>query len=204
MPADRPLTPRQARFVELYLLSLNATEAYREAYGASQSVAESSGPRLLGNVRVAAAVTAAQQARSERVKIKQDDVLRELAILLRSDVRDFDVDPFTGELTLAVGADDSAWRAVSSVKHRTITSGRPGEERTTREIEFKLWDKPAAIKMAGQHLAMFTEKHEVDLKGAGVLAVPVPITDIQWGAVAAASQAALVAHPPRADLAVVK
>lgn len=46
------LTPRQKRFVQEYLKDQNATQAYIRVYGGSQSVGETAGPRLMGNVRV--------------------------------------------------------------------------------------------------------------------------------------------------------
>ena len=71
------MTPRQQRFVDEFLVDLNATQAAIRA-GYSARTAEQQGPRLLGNVEIAAAVQAAQQARSERLQITQDDVLRGL------------------------------------------------------------------------------------------------------------------------------
>lgn len=68
------MTPRQQRFVDEYLLDLNATKAAIRA-GYSARTAEQQGPRLLGNVEIAAAVQTAQQARSERLQITQDTVL---------------------------------------------------------------------------------------------------------------------------------
>lgn len=189
------MNARKRRFVDEYLIDLNAAQAAIRA-GYSVKTARSLGQRLLTDVDIAAAIAAAIAERAERTKITQDCVLQELAILLRSDVRHFTVDDDTGSLVLADGAPDSAWRAVSSVKHRRIVSGRGEHRETTYEVEFRLWDKPAAVKMAGQHLAMFTEKHEVTLpQGAGVLAVPIAPDAAQWAAGAAAQQAALVAKP---------
>ena len=71
------MTPRKQRFVDEYLVDLNATQAAIRA-GYSARTAEQQGPRLLGNVEIAQAVQAAQQARSHRVLINQDDVLRGL------------------------------------------------------------------------------------------------------------------------------
>ena len=71
------MTPRKQRFVDEYLVDQNATQAAIRA-GYSARTAEQQGPRLLGNVEIAQAVQAAQQARSHRVLINQDDVLRGL------------------------------------------------------------------------------------------------------------------------------
>ena len=71
------LTPKQARFVEEYLVDLNATQAAIRA-GYSAKTAEVQGSRLLGNVKVAAAIREAQEARSERTGITQDEVIQGL------------------------------------------------------------------------------------------------------------------------------
>ncbi len=70
----RKLTRKQQVFVEEYLVDLNATQAAIRA-GYSARTAEQQGPRLLGNVGVAAAIQAAMEARSERTGITQDYVL---------------------------------------------------------------------------------------------------------------------------------
>ncbi len=70
----RPLTARQARFVELYLVSLNATQAASEA-GYSAKTAASQGERLLKNAEIRQALQAALAARSQRTEITQDYVL---------------------------------------------------------------------------------------------------------------------------------
>src|SRR5690242_9684337 len=71
------MTPRQRRFIDEYLLDLNATQAAIRA-GYSARTANEQGARLLTNASVASAIQAAQQARSERVQITQDDVVRGL------------------------------------------------------------------------------------------------------------------------------
>jgi phage terminase small subunit len=71
------MTSRRLRFVDEYLVDLNATQAAIRA-GYSARTAEQQGPRLLGKVEIADIVQKAQTARSERVQITQDDVLRGL------------------------------------------------------------------------------------------------------------------------------
>jgi phage terminase small subunit len=68
------LTPKQQRFVEEYLIDLNATQAAIRA-GYSSRTAKQQGQRLLTNADVSAAVTHARAVRSERVKLTADDVL---------------------------------------------------------------------------------------------------------------------------------
>jgi phage terminase small subunit len=153
------LTGKRQRFAAEYLLDLNATEAAKRA-GYSPKTAYSIGQRLLKDVEVAASVRAAQEARAERTQIKADEVLHELAILCRSDVRHFSVDD-RGELVLVDGAPDHAWRAVSSVKHKISSETKGDITHTTREIEYRLWDKNTALRNAGQHLGMFVERQDL-------------------------------------------
>jgi hypothetical protein len=71
------MTPRQRRFIDEYLLDLNASRAAIRA-GYSARTANEQAARLLAKASIAAAIQAAQQARSERLQITQDDVLRGL------------------------------------------------------------------------------------------------------------------------------
>ena len=71
------LPPKQARFVEQFLIDLNATQAAVRA-GYSPKTAQSQSSRLLSNVMVQTAIVDAIQVRSERTKIDQDWALRML------------------------------------------------------------------------------------------------------------------------------
>jgi len=73
------LSPKRAKFVQEYLIDLNATAAYVRA-GYTTGNADVCGPRLLGNVGVQGAIKAAQAARAERVAIDQDYVIRRLVV----------------------------------------------------------------------------------------------------------------------------
>ncbi len=71
------LTPKQARFVEEYLVDLNATAAaIRAGYSAKSAHVE--GSRLLTNAKVAAAISAAKRERSEVTKVDAEYVLKRL------------------------------------------------------------------------------------------------------------------------------
>jgi phage terminase small subunit len=74
------LRPKQRRFVDEYLVDLNATAAYRRAgYRArNDNVAAASASALLRNRKVAEAVAEALRARSVRTQTSRDSVLRGL------------------------------------------------------------------------------------------------------------------------------
>jgi phage terminase small subunit len=71
------LTPKQARFVDEYLVDLNGTRAAVRA-GYSVKTGNEQGARLLAKVSVATAIKAATDARSQRTEIDADFVLRGL------------------------------------------------------------------------------------------------------------------------------
>lgn len=74
---EKKLTPKQARFVEEYLVDLNATAAAKRA-GYSEKTADRIGAELLGKTWVREAIEKAKAKRSNRVQITQDDVVKEL------------------------------------------------------------------------------------------------------------------------------
>ena len=74
---ERKLTPRQARFVDEYLIDLNATQAAIRA-GYSEKTAYSQGQRLLKKVEVAFVLEKERQKRAEKVEIDQEWVIKGL------------------------------------------------------------------------------------------------------------------------------
>lgn len=146
------LTPKQERFVQEYLIDLNATQAAIRA-GYSAKTAEQQGPRLLGNVGVAEAIKAAQDARAKRTNITQDRVLQEYARIAFSNMKDF---AEFGEGGVALknlaDMDDDAARCVAEVSESTTKDGG--------SVRFKLHDKKGALDSLARHLGMFTDKTE--------------------------------------------
>ena len=70
------MTPRQTRFVQEYVLDLNAIQAAtRAGYSAHTADVQGSPPRLLSNVKVAAAIQAGQTALSERLEVTAERVV---------------------------------------------------------------------------------------------------------------------------------
>jgi len=102
---------------------------------------------------VRAAVDTALAARAKRLQLSADDVLVELAIIGRSDIRWFVIDD-NGRLELAEGAPEHAWRAVQGVK---VTERILQDGQRLRTIEVKLWPKVAALDLVGKHLGTWKE-----------------------------------------------
>jgi phage terminase small subunit len=153
MPRFRDgLSPKQTRFIEEYLVDLNASQAALRA-GYSAQTAFRSGVENLQKPAIKSALAEAQARRAERVGITQAQMLAEWGLVSFSDVRHYVIDN-QGNVQLAEGAPDCAMRAISSIKKKTIPLG---EGKVAYETEIRLWNKPAALKMAGEHLGMFEE-----------------------------------------------
>lgn len=140
---DRKLTPKQKKFVEEYLIDLNATQAAIRA-GYSKKNAHKIGPELVGKTRISAHIRKAIEKRSERTEIKQDDVLKELCNIGFSNLTDY-LTVSNGVVTIKDfdGITKDKLSAVSSVKQ------------TRDGVEIKLYDKIKALEDIGKHLGMF-------------------------------------------------
>ncbi|MDU2106213.1 terminase small subunit [Clostridium sp.] len=157
------LTEKQKRFVEEYLIDLNATQAAIRA-GYSPNTAKDIGCENLAKPNISACIDKEIAERSKRTGINQDRVIRELARLAfvnANDVIDME------EATLKDGATEDDTAAIASVKVKTI----PTKEGEGIEREIKLTDKLKALELLGKHLGMFKDKLEI--QGS----VPVQIVD---------------------------
>lgn len=158
------LTPRQRRFVEEYLVDLNATQAAIRA-GYSAKTAEQQGPRVLSYVEVAAAIAAAQAERAKRTQIDADWVLRTLAAEKRADIRDlFDE---RGNL-LPVREWPEVWRTgpVVGLECFEEYAGR-GDERTAVGMvrKVKLADRTRHLELIGKHVGVGAFRERVEHTG---------------------------------------
>ena len=81
------LTPKQQRFVEEYLIDLNATQSAIRA-GYSEKTANEQGSRLLANVSISEAIAEAQNKRTKQTEIDAAYVLRRLVEIDQMDVLD--------------------------------------------------------------------------------------------------------------------
>lgn len=162
---DKPLTPRQARFVAEYLVDLNGTKAAIRA-GYSPNGADVHAARLLGNARIAAAVAEGQAKRLQKIELKSDAILRELLRLAMSDTRKLYHED--GSLKLPHEWDDDTAAAVSGVE---VVETNIGELATKMTKKVRLWDKKGALELLGKHLVLFREHIEhsgsLDLTAAG-------------------------------------
>ena len=177
------MNAKQQRFVDEYLVDLNATQAAIRA-GYSERTAQEQGSRLLSNAMVAAAVVKAMEAREQRSHITQDRVLRELARIAFFDIRRLYRED--GSLKAPHELDDDCAAVLSSVEVVEEFDDAPAESmeeqphggalkrrRTlvgyTKKV--KVWDKPASLTLAMRHLGMLTDKTELTGKDGGPILV---------------------------------
>jgi phage terminase small subunit len=129
------LGPRQERFIEEYLLDLNAKQSAIRA-GYSPKTAEAQGSRLLSNVKVQRALTARMAERSNRTEVAADRALLEIARIGFSDLRRlFHED---GRLKHPLAWDDDTAASVASVE---VVTRNLGDGTVEYVHKIKLWDK---------------------------------------------------------------
>lgn len=157
------LSAKQQRFVDEYLIDLNATQAAIRA-GYSTNTAKEIGCENLTKPNIANAIAKAQAERSKRTGVNADRILLELAKI--AFVNPTDVINMT-DATIRGDANRDDTAAIASVKVKTI----PTEDGDITEREIRTYDKIKALELCGKHIGMFTDKFKIE----GV--VPIVITD---------------------------
>lgn len=152
------LTNKQARFVEEYLIDLNATQAAIRA-GYSKKTAKDIACENLAKPNISEAIAKAQEKRSKRTEVTQDRVLQELAKIGFSDIRGL-LTP-GGNLKPVEDWDDELAGAVSSVEVVTKPSIDENGEKTVEHVhKLRVWDKNSALEKLGKHLGMYIDRVE--------------------------------------------
>ncbi len=174
------LTRKQQRFVEEYLIDLNATQAAIRA-GYSAKTAHAAGSRLLTNVKVKPVIRAAMDERAKRLEISADNVLKELARIGFADIRDLVAwdEEHVGFRPSAQLTDEQA-AVISEVFSEAHSSNdKDGNVHKTLKLRLKTYDKLAALRDIGRHLKLFTDNVEHAVTG-GVLVVPGSVEPGEW------------------------
>jgi phage terminase small subunit len=149
------LTDKQQRFVDEYLIDLNATQAAIRA-GYSTKTADQQGSRMLANVKVKQAVAEKQAQRSKRTGVNQDRVVLELAKVAFAKMTDI-VDS-NGKIKEDASPDDLA--CIESIKYKESDNEYGGSV----EREVKIASKLKALELLGKHLGMWSDKFNVTVE----------------------------------------
>jgi phage terminase small subunit len=162
------LTDKQQRFVEEYLVDLNATQAAIRA-GYSEDTASEIGYENLRKPHIAAAIEVAQKARSERTQIDADWVLRRLAVEAEADLADLYNE--NGSLK-PVHEWPMIWRQglVAGIEtHQEYEQTDEGKRPDGVIQKIKLSDRVRRLELLGKHIGVnaFAERHEHTGKNGG-------------------------------------
>ena len=138
------LSPKQQRFVQEYLVDLNATQSAIRA-GYSKKTARAIGQENLTKPDIQAAIEEAQQRRAKRVELTQDMVLSELAAIALASGADFASVGPNGAVVIKPTdqVPESKLPAIASIKQNQCG------------VEVKLHDKVRALELLGKHLGVF-------------------------------------------------
>lgn len=146
------MTQKQKRFIEEYLIDLNATQAAIRA-GYSPDTAKAIGSENLTKPDIRAQIDRAMAERSKRTGVNAERVVQELAKIAFVNAAEV-IDPKTATVKEDALPEDTA--AIQSVKVKTF-----GEDGLEREI--KMADKIKALELLGKHLGMFQNNVNVTL-----------------------------------------
>lgn len=148
------MNAKRQRFVEEYLVDLNATQAAIRA-GYSERSARMNGRRLLAYEDVREAVDRGRMELSERTGITMERVIRELERIAFADPRRvFKWGPDGVELIDSDSLTEDVAAIVSEVSESA--TGRGG-------VRIKRYDKLKALELLGKHLGGSAERKRVDI-----------------------------------------
>lgn len=158
-------TDKQKRFVEEYLIDLNATQAAIRA-GYSKKSARTSGHENLHKAEIRHAIQAALDARSQRVKIDADYVLKRLVEIDKMDVADI-LDDQGAFRPLSQWP--ATWRRFISALDVAEMYQGTGSKREKIGLTKKIkWpDKLKNLELLGRHMAIQAFKEQKAIKVEG-------------------------------------
>jgi len=161
------LTPKQQRFVEEYLIDLNATQAAIRA-GFSSKLANTNAVKLLQNTTIAKAIAEAQAKREERTKIDADYVLKRLVEIDQMDVLDI-MDENLNMKPLKEWP--KIWRQyINNVESIELSDG----EGWLKKIKWP--DKVKNLELIGKHVSVGAFKDKIEHTGPNGGDINVTIT----------------------------
>ena len=151
------LTPKQQRFVEEYLIDLNATQAAIRA-GYSEKTARDIGCENLAKPNIAKAIEEAQNKRQEQTQIDAAYVLKRLVEIDQMDVLDIMDDQMK---IRPVNEWPKVWRQyVVNLENLELSDG----EGCFKKIKWP--DKVKNLELLGKHVSVGAFKDKIEHTGA--------------------------------------
>lgn len=144
------LTDKQKKFIDEYLVDLNATQAAIRA-GYKEKAAYRTGAENLRKPQIQEEIQKRMEDRQKRTEITQDMVLQELAAIAFARATDYV--SVMGGMVQVKDTDqlsDSQIAAIAGIKE------------TQNGIEVKLGSKEKTLELLGRHLGMWNDKINVE------------------------------------------
>lgn len=188
--AAKPLTPKQERFVEQFMVDLNATQATIRA-GYSAKTAGQIGFKLLKKAEINRAITDRRQELSQSSELTVERVRKLMAQRLFFDARKFWDDK--GGLRSPHTLDEAEAAALESAETVRL-KGRDDDVLAIETMKIKFADRTAILGLAMRHLGMFAKENgQLGAAAAQFLELREMVSQI------ATSRFAPVFNPPNAE-----
>ena len=150
------LTPKQARFVQEYLIDFNGTDAAIRS-GYSKRSARVIAQTLLAKPHIAAAVAKARDKVSQKLEVTVERIVREAAAVAFSDLRELYDDK--GQLLPVHLWPAGVAESIAGVEVEELFEGRGDErEHVGRLKKIKRWDKVRALELLARYKGMFVDQ----------------------------------------------
>lgn len=172
---NEDLTHEQQLFCLYFSRSLNATSAYKKAYGCSYQAALASGSRLLGNVKIREEIQRLKKERYNRELLSEPDIFQKYMDIAFSDITDYlsfgqEEVPVIGEFGPVMVPDPDTGEKVQLMKRvstvrlsesyevdgtliQEVKQGKDG-------VSIKLLDKQKALDWLASHMDLATEEQK--------------------------------------------
>lgn len=157
------ISERQRLFAREYAKDYNGPRALRAAGYSKASVLAGLAARLTTTPLIVAEIQKWRKKGERTNELSKERLVEEMAYLAHSSIDNYEI--VDGNFCAKPDAPPGAMRAISRFKRR--------ERDGVVEYEFSLWDKPGTIKLAGQTLNMFVERHELTGKDGAPMQVQI-------------------------------
>ena len=163
------MTDRQVIFANEYLIDLNGTRAYKEAYPhvKNDNTAAAAAARLMNVPEIKKYIDERIKDRLERIEVTQDDVIQELAAVAFANGSEYakvvtkPVMMKTPDGDYVPALDSEGNQMYYQAVEITETDELSGIKQGKNGIELTTYDKVKALELLGRHLGMFKDKVEV-------------------------------------------